>query len=110
MKVWETVGAGLVAVSPAWSASIVQLPAVTKVRAPPLVVVHTAVVDELKETGKPSVPVAEAAVAVSVGEVPKFCAFGLAKVMLCVPLGMAAFDAPDTVLVPIALVAVTVKV
>ena len=91
-------------------ASMVQLPAVTKVRLPPPVIVQTPVVDEVNATVKPFVPVAEAAVAVRVGVVPKFCAPGFAKVMVCAPFGVAEFDDPETTLVPMALVAVTVKV
>jgi hypothetical protein len=55
---------------------MVQVPAVPKVRAPP-VMVQTPVVIEVKLTARP-----ELAVAVSVGWVPKFCAPGLAKVMV----------------------------
>jgi hypothetical protein len=72
--------------------------------------VQTPVVDELKVTVKLSVPVAESAVAVRVGVVPKFCVPGLAKVMVWLPLGVAELEAPDATLVPMALVAVTVKV
>ena len=56
---------------------IVQLPAVTKVKAPPVVMVHTPVVDELKVGVKP-----ESAVALKVGVVPKVCAPRLAKLMI----------------------------
>ncbi len=104
-KLRDTVGAALVLALPAWSASMVQVPAVTKVKAPPEVIVQTPVVDEVKLTVKP-----EVAVALSVGVVPKFCAPGLAKVMVWLALGVAELEAPDAVLVPIALVAVTVKV
>jgi len=47
---WVTVEAALVAELPDWSALIVQVPAVTKVNAPPEVIVQTAVVDEVKLT------------------------------------------------------------
>ena len=82
-----------------------QLPAVTKLRTPPLVIVQTPVVDELKVTVKP-----ESDVAVNVGVVPKFCAPGLAKVMVWAALGITALEAAEATLVPLAFVAVTVKV
>lgn len=84
---------------------IVQVPAVTKVNRPPLVTVQTAVVDDVKTGVKLDV-----AVAVSVGDVPKFCAPGLAKVIVCSPIGVAELDAADAEPVPAELVAVTVKV
>jgi hypothetical protein len=90
---------------PAWSALMEHVPVVTKVSVPPLVMVHTPVVVELKVTDRPDV-----AVAVSVGLVPKFCAPGLLNVMVCAAAGVIEFDAVDAELVPIAFVAVTVKV
>jgi hypothetical protein len=90
---------------PAWSALIEQVPDVTKVSVPPLVMVHTPVVVELKATVSPDVEVA-----VSVGVVPKFCAPGLLNVMVCEAAGIAEFDAADAEPVPAELVAVTVKV
>jgi hypothetical protein len=84
---------------------MVQVPTVTKVKAPPLVMVHTPVVLEVKLTVRP-----ELAVAVRVGLVPKFCAPGLAKVMVCPAAGVMLLDAADAAPVPAALVAVTVKV
>ena len=56
---------------------MVQVPAVTKVRAPMLVIVQTLVVLEVNNGVRP-----ESAVAVKVGVVPKFCAPGAAKVMV----------------------------
>ncbi len=53
VKLRVTVVAALVAELPVWSASMVQVPEVTKVRAPPEVTVHTPVVDELKLTVRP---------------------------------------------------------
>ena len=94
-------------VLPTWSASIVQLPAVTKVSAPPLVMVQTPGVDDVKVGAR--LEVAEA-VDEKLGVVPKFCAPGFGKVMVWLPLGVAELDAPDAVLVPMPLVAVTVKV
>lgn len=61
-----TVDAALVELLPDWSALTVQVPAVTKVRAPPEVIVQTPVVDDVKLTVRP-----EDEVAVKVGVVPK---------------------------------------
>ena len=83
---------------------MVQLPVVTKLKAPPLVIVHTPVVDELKLGVK-----LELAVALSVGVVPKFCAPGLLKVMVCAALGVIALEAPEAAPTPAELAAVTVK-
>ena len=107
VKVWVTVVAAFHTVLPTWSASIVQLPAVTKVSAPPLVMVQTPGVDDVKVGAR--LEVAEA-VDEKLGVVPKFCAPGFGKVMVWLPLGVAELDAPDAVLVPMPLVAVTVKV
>ena len=52
----------------------------------------------------------ESDVAVRIGLVPKFCAPGLLKVMVCVALGVTLFDAAEAVPVPTLFVAVTVKV
>ena len=98
-------GAAFQAPLPAWSASMVQEPGVTKVSAPPAVMVHTPPVDDVNVTGSPDVEVA-----LSVGVVPKFCAPGLPNVIVWLPLGVTALDAADDTLVPTALVAVTVKV
>ena len=51
----------------------------TKVSAPALVIVHTLVVEDVNDTAKDEVEVA-----VNVGVVPKFCAPGFAKLMVCV--------------------------
>ena len=48
--------------------------------------------------------------AVRVGLVPKLCAPGLLKVMVCVALGVTLFEAAEAVPVPALFVAVTVKV
>ena len=82
-----------------------QVPVVTNVSAPALVIVHTPVVEDVNDTAKDEVEVA-----VKVGVVPKFCAPGFAKVMVCDALGVTEFEAADAVLVPALLVAVTVKV
>ena len=84
---------------------MVQVPTVTNVSAPPEVIVHTPVVDEENVGVRP-----EVAVAVSVCVVPKFCAPGLLKVIVCGARGVALFDALDALLVPTAFVARTVKV
>jgi len=84
---------------------MVQLPAVTKVNAPPEVTVQTPVVDELNVTG-----LSDVAVAVSVGVVPKFCAPGSAKVIVWLAFGVTALDTAEAGPVPAPLVAVTVKV
>jgi hypothetical protein len=84
---------------------MVHVPGVTVVNAPPLVMVQTPVVFETKDTGKP-----ELAVAVSVGDAPKFCVPGLLNVMVCVARGVTLFDDADAAPVPDALVAVTVNV
>ena len=90
---------------PAWSASIVQVPVVTVVSAPPEVIVHTPVVDEVNVTVSP-----ESDVAVRVGLVPKFCVPGLVKVIVCAALGVTELDAAEAAPVPAEFVAVTVKV
>ena len=100
-----TVCAGSQVKSPPWSASIVQVPAVTTVRVPPDVMLQTPVVDEEKLTVRTG-----SEDALSVGPVPKFCAPGLLKVMVCVAAGITEFDAVEAGPVPFALVAVTVKV
>lgn len=81
------------------------MPAVTKVKRPPLVIVQTDVVDDVKVGVK-----LEVAVAVSVGDVPKFCAPGLVKVIVCGPIGVTELEAADAEPVPAELVAVTEKV
>jgi hypothetical protein len=52
----------------------------------------------------------ELAVAVRVGVVPKVCAPGLAKVMVCAAFGVTAVDAVDAEPEPAEFLAVTVKV
>ena len=84
---------------------MVQLPVLAKPSRPPLVMVHTAGVAELKLTARP-----EEALALNVGVVPKFCAPGLAKVMTCGAAGVTALEAAEAGPVPATLVAVTVKV
>jgi len=104
-NVWLTCAAGRWLASPAWSAVIVQVPAVRKANAPVGVTVHTDGVAEAKLTGSP-----ESAVADSVGVVPKSCAPGLANVMTCVAAVTTALDAAEAEPVPALLVAVTMNV
>ena len=56
---------------------MVQVPGVRNASTPLLLIVHTLLVAELKLTASP-----ELAVALKVGVVPKFCAPGLAKVIV----------------------------
>jgi hypothetical protein len=84
---------------------MVQVPVVTKLKAPTLVIVHTPMVDELNVGVK-----LELALAVKVGLVPIFCAPGLAKVIVCDPIGVTLFDALELPLTPALFVAVTLKV
>ncbi len=84
---------------------MVQVPALRKVSAPPAVMVHTAVVDEVKVGDSP-----ESEVALSVCVVPKVCVPGLAKVMVWAALGVMLLDTADAAPVPALLSAVTVKV
>jgi hypothetical protein len=89
---------------PASSALIVQVPVVIKLKAPTLVIVHTPVVDEVNVGVK-----LELAVALSVGVVPKLCAPGLAKVIVCAAIGVTLLEAAEAELVPAELVAITLK-
>ena len=56
---------------------MLQLPVLRSVKAPPLVMVHTPVLAEVKAGLRP-----EVAVALKVGLLPKFCVPGLLKTML----------------------------
>lgn len=82
-----------------------QVPVVTKVSVPPVVTVQTPVLVVVKETARP-----ELAMALSVGDVPKVWVPGFANVIVCGPFGVTLLDAADEAPVPVALVAVTVKV
>ena len=73
--------------------------------APPLVIVQTPGVDELKLTVS-----GESDVAVRFGVVPKFCEPGLANVIAWLKPGVTELDAEDAALVPAVFVAVTVNV
>ena len=77
----------------------------TKVRAPPEVMVQTPMVAEVNVTVR-----LESEVAVNVGVVPKFCVPGLVNVMVWGALGVTEFEADEAEPVPAALVAVTVNV
>ena len=81
------------------------VPTVTKASTPPLVIVQTPEVDDVKETVN-----AELDVAVSVGVVPKYCVTGVVNVIDCEPKPVTDPDAPEALPVPTLLVAVTVKV
>jgi hypothetical protein len=105
VKERETVVAARKDELPLWSALIEHVPAVTKVSAPPLVIVHTLGVVEVKATVRLDV-----AVAVSVGLVPKVCAPGFANVIVCDAAGVIELDAADSEPVPAEFVAVTLKV
>ena len=84
---------------------MVQVPTVTKLNKPPLVMVQTLGVDEVKVGAKP-----ESDVAVKVGEVPKFCDPGLRKVSVWIALGVIGLDALEAGPKPTAFSASTVKV
>ena len=90
---------------PAWSALIVAVPVVRKVRTPPEVMVATPVVEEVNVTVRPDVEEAD-----RVGEVPKFCVPGLAKVIVWGALGVTADDGSEVSPASTALRALTVNV
>src|SRR5262249_1527159 len=102
------------AASPAWSASMVHVPVVTKVSAPPEVTVQTPVVVDENETAR-----LESDVAVSVGGGPKFCPPRVAEGVFWDACGgpvvdgaqgVTLFDAAEALPVPAVFVAVTVNV
>src|SRR5579871_756803 len=84
---------------------MVQVPVVTRVSAPPDVMVQTPVVEDVNATARFDVEDA-----VSVGAVPKLCEPGLLKVIVCAPFGVTELEADDATLLPTEFVAVTVKV
>lgn len=84
---------------------MLQVPALKKLRAPPLVIVQTLVVAELNTGVKP-----ESEVAVNVGEVPKFCTPGFANVMVWVALGVTELEEDESGPPPARLLADTVNV
>ena len=84
---------------------MVHVPAATKASRPPVVIVQTPEVDDVKETVN-----AELDVAVSVGVVPKLIVPGSTNVINCELKGVVELDAPEAMPVPTLLVAVTVKV
>jgi hypothetical protein len=69
------------------------------------VIVQTLVVVDVKVGVKPELEVAD-----KVGVVPKFCALGLLKVMVCAAFGVTATDAMEAGPVQPEFLAVTVKV
>ncbi len=91
--------------SPIWSALIVQVPVVMNVSDPPLVIVHTPEVDDVKATVK-----LESEVADNVGVVPKFFVPGFAKVIDWASFGVTLDEATEATDGPTLFVAVTVKV
>ena len=70
-------------------------PADTNVNTPPDVTVHTPAVAEVKDTGKP-----EFDVAVNTGDVPKFWAPGLSKVMVWLDNARTGGDSADALDAP----------
>jgi hypothetical protein len=70
---------------PAWSALIVQVPAATKVSAPPEVIEQTRVVAELKLTARPDV-----AIALKDNDVPNVWGPGFMNVIVCGAIGVTA--------------------
>ena len=80
---------------------IVQVPPARRASVPPAVIVQTAAVDDVKVTAR-----AELALALSVGAKPLWGP-GLAKVIVCGPLGVTPFENPEKDPVPAALVALT---
>ncbi len=84
---------------------MVHAPAVMKVSAPLLLMVHTSIVAEVKVTSNPAL-----LVALSVGVVPKVCEPGLVNVIVCPPEGVTAVVAVEEADVPALLVAMTVNV
>ena len=100
-----TVVAALYEPFPTWSALMVHVPTVTKASSPPVVIVQTPEVDEVNATVNAEVDVAE-----NVGVVPKLFVPGSSKVIDCEPKPVTDPDAPEALLVPALLVAVTVKV
>jgi hypothetical protein len=102
---WVTCDAATLDALPAWLALIVQVPTVMNVSVPPLDIVHTPEVDDVKATVNP-----ELDVAVSVGVVPKFFVPGFANVIVWETCGVADPDAAEAGPVPAMFVAVTVNV
>jgi hypothetical protein len=84
---------------------MVHVPAATNASTPPLVIVQTPEVDDVKATVK-----AELDVAVIVGVVPKLCSPGLVKVIVWASFGVTPVDAAEALPAPTLLVAATVKV
>jgi hypothetical protein len=83
----------------------VHVPTVTNASTPPVVIVHTPEVDEVKATVR-----LESEVALNVGVVPKLCVTGFAKVINCESFGVTLDDATDAADDPTLFVVVTVKV
>jgi hypothetical protein len=84
---------------------MVHVPAATKASRPPVVIVQTPEVDDVKATVR-----LESEVALNVGVVPKLIVPGSTNVINCELKGVVELDAPEAMPVPTLLVAVTVKV
>jgi hypothetical protein len=84
---------------------MVHVPTVTNASTPPVVIVQTPEVDDVKATVR-----LESEVALNVGVVPKLFVPGSANVIVCELKGVVELDAPEAMPVPTLLVAVTVKV
>ena len=84
---------------------MVHVPAATNASTPPLVIVQTPEVDDVKATVN-----AEVDVAVIVGVVPKLFSPGLVKVIVWASFGVTPVDAAEALPAPTLLVAVTVNV
>ncbi len=90
---------------PTWSALIVHVPAVTNASTPPVVIVHTPEVADVKATVR-----LESEVALNVGVVPKLFVPGSVNVINWESFGVKPDDATEALPVPTLLVAVTVNV
>ena len=84
---------------------MVHVPTVTKASSPPVVIVQTPEVDDVKPTVR-----LESEVAVNVGVAPKLFTPGSANVIVCALKGVVELVDADALPVPALLVAVTVKV
>ena len=84
---------------------MVHVPTVTNANTPPVVIVHTPEVADVKATVR-----LESEVALNVGVVPKLFVPGFANVIDCEPKPVTDPDAPEALPAPALLVAVTVNV
>jgi hypothetical protein len=84
---------------------MVHVPTVTNANTPPVVIVHTPEVADVKATVR-----LESEVALNVGVVPKLFVPGSVNVIDCESFGVSPDDATEALPVPTLLVAVTVNV